>query len=103
MEHHVRSAARNGESSTRPPVPAKAIPDYVKAKLEAQSVRGPIWQDKWPQHEAFVADIGEDTYKAFLPENTKIAQLERSMVLFALAFHEPRHFAAVEVSGLPTT
>ena len=49
VEHHVRSAARKGESSTRPPAPAKAIPDYVKAKLEAHSVRGPIWQDKGPR------------------------------------------------------
>ncbi|CAE7481450.1 unnamed protein product [Symbiodinium sp. CCMP2592] len=43
-----------------------------------------LWPGSEPGREAFVAQIDRHTYDAFLPGEVKIAQLELSMVLFAL-------------------
>ncbi|CAE7251852.1 unnamed protein product [Symbiodinium sp. CCMP2592] len=43
-----------------------------------------LWPGSEPGREAFVAQVDRHTYDAFLPGEVKIAQLELSMVLFAL-------------------
>ena len=43
-----------------------------------------VWGGEYQFREAFVAEITEQTYEAFLPGEATIAQLELSMVLFAL-------------------
>ncbi|CAE7218895.1 FCPB [Symbiodinium sp. CCMP2592] len=43
-----------------------------------------LWPGSEPSREAFVAQVDRHTYDAFLPGEVKIAQLELSMVLFAL-------------------
>ena len=74
---------------------------FVAASDAAEDVPGEgtggfllVWRSGLPSREAFVAEVSPSVYSLFTPGNHKIAQLELSMVLYALT-------RAPRVSGGP--
>ena len=72
-------------------------PRFVAASDAAEDVPGAgargfllVWRSGSPDREAVVAEVSPSVYSLFTPGDHKIAQLELSMVLFALTARASR-------------